>query len=386
MKYDVIIVGAGPAGLTAARIISKKGFRVAVFEKERRLGVKLCGEAVSKRTLEEAFCTLPKDITVQDIKQAAVYAPNGNKVILEEWGGEGYILNKKLFLQCLAEKAVEAGIDILMNQKVVDLKRKDGLGIVKTRRGEWTSSLILGADGFTSIVSKKFGFEKKRKRELISCLQYVMVNCNLSNPQIIRFYLGRSVAPLGYVWIFPKGEKKANVGIGMRGTPAKPYLDKFIREHPNIFSKAQIIGIEAAPVTISGLLDKIVDDNVMLVGEAAGQVIPLTGGGIHASMAGGRTAGETAIEALEKEDLSKNILTGYVENYQKHWGKRIRDSLKALRVLEKLEDEELNKLAEMLTQQDILDLANGINITRVGRKFMKHPLFSLKLAKALLTS
>jgi digeranylgeranylglycerophospholipid reductase len=258
--------------------------------------------------------------------------------------------------------------------------------MVKTRRGEWTSSLILGADGFTSIVSQKFGFEKKKKRELISCLQYVMVNCNLSNTQIIRFYLGRSVAPLGYVWVFPKGEKKANVGIGVRGKPAKPYLDKFIREHPNIFSKAQIIGIEAAPVTISGLLDKIVDDNVMLVGEAAGQVIPLTGGGIHASMAGGRTAGETAIKALEKEDLSKNILAGYVENYQKHWGKRIRDSLKALRVLEKLEDEELNKLAEVLTQQDILDLANGINITRVGRKFMKHPLFSWKLAKALLTS
>jgi digeranylgeranylglycerophospholipid reductase len=93
-----------------------------------------------------------------------------------------------------------------------------------------------------------------------------------------------------------------------------------------------------------------------------------------------------AIKALEKEDMSKNMLSKYVRNYQKYWGKRIRDSLKALRVLEKLEDEEFNKLAELLTQQDILDLANGGNITRVGRKFMKHPLFSLKLAKALLTS
>lgn len=386
MKYDVIIVGAGPAGLSAARIISKKGFRVVVFERERHLGVKLCGEAVSKKTLDEVFSTLPEGITVQKIKRAAVYAPNGNKVILEEWGGAGYVLNKKMFLQCLAEKAVEAGTDILMNQKVVDLKRKDGLGIAKTRGGEWSSNLILGADGFTSIVSQKFGLEKKRKRELISCLQYVMVNCNLNNTQTLRFYLGRSVAPLGYVWVFPKGDKKANVGIGVRGTPAKPYLDKFIREHPDIFSKAQIIGIEAAPVTISGLLDKIVDDNVMLIGEAAGQVIPLTGGGIHASMEGGRTAGETAIKALEREDVSKNLLDGYVRKYQKYWGKRIRDSLKALRVLEKLEDEEFNKLAELLTQQDILDLANGGNITRVGRKFMKHPLFSFKLAKALLTS
>jgi digeranylgeranylglycerophospholipid reductase len=97
-------------------------------------------------------------------------------------------------------------------------------------------------------------------------------------------------------------------------------------------------------------------------------------------------AGETAIEALEKENLSKKILTGYVEKYQKNWGKRIKDSQKALSVLEKLDDEDLNKLAELLTAQDVLDLANGANIARVGRKFLKHPLFSLKLATALLTS
>lgn len=386
MKCDVIVVGAGPAGLTAARIISTKGFKVAVFEKERSLSVKPCGEAVSKTTLEESLVSLSKDVIVQEIKQAAVYAPNGNKVIIEEGNSSGYILNKKIFLQCLAEKAVESGIDILMNQKVVDIKRKNGVVVVKTQRGEWTSKLILGADGFTSIVSQQFGFENNSSRELISCLQYVMVNCNLNDTQTTEFYLGNKVAPLGYVWIFPKGEKKANVGIGVRGNPAKTYLDKFINEHPNIFSKAQIVGIEAAPVTISGLLDTIVDDNVMLVGEAAGQVIPLTGGGIHASIVGGRIAGETAIEALEKEDLSKRILRKYVEKYQRTWGKRIKDSQKALSVLEKLDDADLNKLAELLTPQDILDLANGANISRVGRKFMKHPLFSLKMAKALLTS
>ena len=384
MSYDVIIVGAGPAGLISASIIAKKGFRVAVFEKEPHLGVKPCGEAVSKKTLDEISIPFSKEITGQEIKQAEIYAPNGNKVTIEEWGGAGYVLNKKLFLHYLAEKAVEAGMDILMNQRVVDLTRNDDVVRVKTRRKTWSARLILGADGFASIVSKTFGFEKQKKRELISCLQYGMVNCNLNNTETIEFYLGQSVAPLGYVWVFPKGDKSANVGIGVRGKPAKPYLDRFIKQHPNMFSKAQIVGIEAAPVTISGILDETVADNVLLVGEAAGQVIPLTGGGIHASMIGGRMAGETAIEALEKEDLSKKMLDGYVEKYQKKWGKRIKDSRKALRVMEKLNDEEFNKLSELLTPQDILDLANGANIARVGQKFIKHPLFSLKLAKALL--
>jgi len=386
MKYDVIVVGAGPAGLTSARIISKGGFKVAVFEKERRLSAKPCGEAVSRQTLEDASASPSEDFISQEITSAAIYAPNGKRVSIEGDAGVGYTMNKKLFLQYMAEKAAEAGVDMLVNQAVVDLKREGASVMVKTQRGEWKARLILGADGFASTVSRRLCFEKTVSRELIPCLQYIMVNCNLSNPNTVDFYLGSKVAPLGYSWIFPKGEKKVNVGMGVRGASTKPYLDKFIKEHSGTFAKAQIIGIESAPVTISGLLDKIVDDNVMLVGEAAGQVMPLTGGGIHSSIVGGRMAGETAVRALEREDLSKSTLRGYVEDYNKHWGKRIKDSLKALRVFEKLDDEDLNKLAELLEPQDIIDLANGANISRVGRKFTRHPLLSLKVAKTLLTS
>jgi len=329
---------------------------------------------------------LSGEYTVQKIKCATIYAPNGKKISIEEKGWSGVIVNKVLFLQYIAEKAVEKGVDIFMNQKVVNIKRENGGVMVKTRKRKWEASLILGADGFASTVSRKLGFEKNGIRKLIPCLQYVMVNCNLSNPQTTEFYLGSKVAPLGYVWIFPKGERRANVGIGARGSPTKPYLDKFIKKHSETFAKARIIGIEAAPVTISGLLDKIVDDNVMIIGEAAGQVIPMTGGGIHSSIVGGRMAGETAVGALEKKDLSEDELIKYVRNYNKHWGKRIKDSLKVLRLIEKLDDNDLNKLADLLEPQDILDLANGVNLARVGQKLMKHPLFSLKIAKVLLTA
>jgi len=386
MKTDVVVVGAGPAGLTAARAISRRGFNVAILERERRLGVKPCGEAVSKKTIDAAAVAPSKDFIVQEITCASVYAPNERKISIEDELGAGYIMNKTLFLQHLAEKAAEAGVTFYMNQAVVDVTRGDDMVNVKTKGGDWQTSLLLGADGFSSVVSRKLVFEKAGARTLIPCLQYVMVNCNLDDTHATAFYMGNNVAPLGYVWVFPMGQKKANVGIGVQGSPAKPYLDQFIKEHPSLFSKAEIIGVEAAPVTISGVLERIVDDNVMLVGEAAGQVIPFTGGGIHSSIAAGTMAGETAVKALEEENLSRSRLRKYAERYDEHWGKRIRDSLKALHVIERLSDDDLNALVDILEPQDIINLVNGTDIAAVARKFLRHPLFSLKIAKALLTA
>jgi len=386
VKYDAIIVGGGPAGLVAARVIAEKGFKVTLLEKELHLGTKPCGEACSLRTLTDSSADPKGDFIAQEIKGALIYAPGGKSVSLEGQSGVGYILNKALFLQHLASRAAEAGADILMNHPVVDLERKGGLINVRTRGMELETSLVLGADGFASTVAKRLGFEKLGERELITCIQYLMVNCNLNNEQKVEFYLGREVAPLGYVWVFPKGKRKANVGIGVRGSPAKPYLDKFIKDHPKVFAKARAIGIEAAPVTIGGLLERIVDDNVMLIGEAAGQVIPLTGAGIHSGIAGGQMAAQTAIDALEEGAFSRGNLMSYPRRYNEHWGKRIRDSLKALRVIERLGDDDLNMLAEVIDSEDILDLANGLDIARVSRKFLRHPLFSLKIAKALASS
>ncbi len=385
MIYDAIVAGAGPAGLVSARVIAEKGFKVMVLEKERRLGVKPCGEACSTPTLADALVDPKGDFVAQDIKGARIYAPNEKNIFIRGEAGVGCILNKALFLQNLASKAVEAGAEILMNSPFVEFQRKEDLVRIMTREAEFETKLLLGADGFASNVAKNFGLEQPGSREMIPCFQYHMVNCKFNDELVAEFYLGKEVAPLGYAWIFPKSEGKANVGIGVRDSQAKPYLDKFIKNHPKIFSKAGIIGVEGGPVTIGGLLE-MVDNNVMLVGEAAGQVIPLTGAGIHAGVVGAQMAAKTAIDALEANNFSMSMLMSYPQEYNKYWGKRIKDSLKALKVLERLTDEDLNRLAELLDSEDILDLANGLDIARVGRRFLRHPIFGLKIAKSLVTS
>ncbi|MFH1327335.1 MAG: NAD(P)/FAD-dependent oxidoreductase, partial [Candidatus Bathyarchaeota archaeon] len=207
------------------------------------------------------------------------------------------------------------------------------------------------------------------------------VNCKIQDTDRLETYVGRKVAPLGYAWVFPKGSESANVGLGVRGAPAKPYLDRFISRHPDMFRNSKIIEIQAAPVPIGGQIKNTVYENIMLCGDAAGQVIPLTGGGIHSSLAAGKIAGEVAGKAIASMDFN---LDEYPAKYNQVWAKRFFNSLYALRMIERLNDNDLNRLPDILTGQDIVDLASGFNFDRVRRKLLKHPAFTKRLTKALL--
>ncbi len=387
-SVDTVVVGAGPAALMFARVVAKKGIKVIVFEKEKKLAIKPCGEGISSRVLDTAELpryTEPYFID-HKVKKAIIYAPNNTAKEISGGGKTlGYIIDKRAFLQVMANYTVDANAEIRIGERVRKVERKEDGYLVYTDKQAVKTRLLVGADGYLSLVARQTGLERMGEREVIPSLQYVMVNVELHDEDATEFYLGSEVAPLGYAWVFPKSEKIANVGIGVRGASAKLYLDKFIKSHPEMFSKSCAVEFGGAAVTISGQLKRIVDDHLILIGEAAGQVIPLTGGGIHASIAGGKIAGEVIVEAFDKEDFSRDFLRRYPLKYSEYWGKRIRDSLRALKVIEKLSDKDLNLLAEVLDSEDVLDLANGENIKRVALKLLKHPILSVKVAKALLS-
>jgi len=177
----------------------------------------------------------------------------------------------------------------------------------------------------------------------------------------------------------------ANVGVGVRKGSPKSYLDKFIQKHSSIFKDSEILSFGGAPVIVSGQLPKITADNLMICGEAAGQVIPFTGAGIHTGIVAGKIAGMVAAEAIKNNNLSEEALTIYKKRFDEVFGKNIEKSLKAMRIFEKLSDEDLNKLAEILSGEDVIDLANGLNIEKVAKKLLSHPILAAKIAKALLT-
>ena len=313
-NYDILVIGAGPAGLMAARKVASEGYSVLMLERERDLGMKPCAEAIAESDWAAAGIPLSSHLVSNKIDGACICPQDERQSI--KIAGKGYILNKPSFLYALASKAVSEGAELFMQSEVREILLEDGKAVCAKyeHKGEILQTsfkILIGADGAESVTSKSCGFDRS-KYDVIPAIQYTMVNCNLPERGMIRLYFGNDVAPKGYAWIFAKNEYVANVGIGVRGFPAKPYLDKFIRNHPSIFNGALTIKEGGGLVPIGGKI-QTVKGNVLLCGDSAGQVVPVTGAGIGTSMVAGNIAGETAALTLKADDVS--LLNGYAERY-----------------------------------------------------------------------
>jgi digeranylgeranylglycerophospholipid reductase len=382
--YEAVIVGGGPAGLMAAKKAAENGAQVLLLEKESYFGRKVCAGGITKQTLVDSEISESPDFIENEILGACVHGPDARKEIMIDADsiglGKGYIIDKPNFLREMAEAAESKGAEIMLNSAVSSVVRRDNAVVVTTQREEDSCEIackiLVGCDGFGSLVAKSFGFAGEV--EMMSCIQYVMGNCDLQDEHSIEIYLGRMTAPLGYLWIFPKGKEIANVGVSVRGTNPKEMLDKFIAGDKRL-RDSEILKIGSAPIVTSGQLRNVVLDNLMICGESAGQVIPLTAAGIHTALIAGKIAGEVCARAIEENDFSKRRLYAYADSYHLAYGRQIENSLKVTGIYKRLDDNDLNRLIEVLSAKDLADLASGLDLGRIVEMLLKHPLLSSRV-------
>jgi digeranylgeranylglycerophospholipid reductase len=365
MMYDVVVIGAGPAGSMAAKTAAELGLNVLLVEKRQEIGTPVrCAEGISKENIERFF-EIDKKWIAAEVTGAKIYAPDKTEVVMsEEMAGNevGYVLERKIFDRHIARLAAKAGAEVYVKTTAVDFERKDGKVKVRLRRlGEdWEveAKILIGADGVESKVGRRAGIIKTlRMNEVESCAQYLMTGLDIDE-RYTYFYLGREVAPGGYAWIFPKGNGSANVGIGvlpkMAKKPAKEYLDAFI-ERERIEGK--IVEFVAGAVPVYGEIETAVADNIMLAGDAAYHADPITGGGIANALSAGYYAGKVAAEAVEKNNFSAEFLRRYDNLWKNDFGKKLRRNKKLQEKFLEMSDETINKLAASISGKNLKEMS-----------------------------
>jgi digeranylgeranylglycerophospholipid reductase len=390
LSCDVAIVGAGPAGSAAARTAAERGSDVILLEEHRQVGLpNHCAEGLSLNGLKDAGVEPTPDIVSQKITKARVYVPNGKYLELTSTDWVGYTINRDVFDRVMSEMAVDAGAKLMTETKVSEVTREKGAvsGVIAGSGGEELrveAKVVIGADGFGSTVRNSAGLGRWFP-DAVSLVQYRLGSLALEEPEVNEFYIGSKVAPGAYAWVFPKSRSAANVGLGVRRTHAEPtiaYLKRFV-ESDERFHGARIIETSGGVTPVSGVIDRIVDDGLMLVGDAAGQLIPCTGAGVHTGVVAGKIAGEVAAKAIETGDVSTSSLSEYGERFDAMMGKRIRESRRVVDMLDRFGDEDLNALAEVITSEDVLALANGYDTARViARIVARSPLKIMRLMAA----
>lgn len=388
-KYDIVVVGAGPAGSMAARAAARSGAKVLLLDKRRELGVPVqCGEALSEDPLKDLGIKPDPRWIAGKTNVVKLVSPSGTVVRIAEKkivGKVGYILDRKIFDKHLAMLAAKEGADVKVGTLVDGLLMKNG-GIkgVKARgidgRAEVRTEVLIAADGVGSRIARWAGMNTALKLvDVESGAQFQMVGIDFESSSTMEFYFGSKISPGGYVWVFPKGEEMANVGLGVLGSraerPAIEYLQDFVNKTPSL-RKGRIIEINAGGVPVGGPLKKTVKDNLLVVGDAARQVNALTGGGIDSAMRAGDIAGEVAAKAVAEGDVSEKRLNEYEKRWREQMNKKLERYLKAKNVLISLSDKDLDELAKALSEVKF----DKISLTAMLKTLLKaHPKLLWKL-------
>lgn len=353
---DILIVGAGPAGSVAALEARRAApeLDVLLIERDRAVGTPVrCAEGVGDAGLREFVNPEGAAWVSRKITRVVFLAPDDTEVLVAE-RDVGWVLDRTRFDACLAAEAAREGAVLRVGVEAVTMAqepdgrwgvrlRGPGLGPDESVRAR----VVIGADGVETMVGRWAGLDTRvAARDMESCAQYLMQGIDF-DPAAIYLQFGDSVAPGGYAWLFPKGERIANVGLGIvalkgNGKTAREYLDQWVqRRYPD----GALTGYTVGGVIVHPTVKRTYGNAVLLAGDAAHMVNPLSGGGIVNAMKAGRLAGRTAAAAIRERDTSARRLATYHHAWMNLLGA---DHLKYYAIkqaLERLDDGFYNALA-----------------------------------------
>jgi len=401
--YDIIIVGAGPAGTSAALFAKRNGLEPLLLEKSVFPRDKICGDALSGKSVrilrELDLLEKTRYLPGAHIKRITFGGPKYQKFDLHLKGDsegkndEGFSIRREIFDEMMFRSVQEAGIDTIEGFTVNRINKKNGYvtgvtGIQKESNEEYSfsSKLILGADGYNSIVSKELGLYNMDMEHTSVGIRCYYENVKDLTDQIELHYVPE-LNP-GYLWIFPSDGNRANIGAGLSKDDAKQKKINLVNVMEDILSKPPFAErfSEATPLEkakgwnlpLGSIHRKNYGNGFMLLGDAAGIIDPFTGEGIGNALVSGKIAADIAKQALSVNDCSSNILKAYDVQLWKALGSELKVSTK-LQNLAKSKFLLNFVISRASRNEEIREIISGMLANEIPKENLNNPFFYLKL-------
>ncbi|MEM0140012.1 MAG: NAD(P)/FAD-dependent oxidoreductase [Ferroplasma sp.] len=351
--YDVIVSGAGPSGSYLSYLLSSNGYNVLQLEEHKEVGKPVeCTGLVSERV----FSYIKSKSKINEVHGANVYFPDGRNIHISK-KEKTIVMYRDEFDRDAAGMAIGAGTDLHINAKVLDAKIENEYAEVKYREnGEIKYSrakMVVGADGATSIIRKSLNYERPKK--LISTYQ-VDSSFHLEDQDDVNVFIGSENSRGFFGWAVPSGEI-TRIGVGVDHVTAI----KYFRNINSKFNRSQVLGINSGPIPIN-YLKKTYSERSLLIGDAAGIVKPLSGGGIYT----GIISAKNAFNAIKNADSADDFSAGSLKQYQDLWKREIGRELYIDSIVQRyfaklsINDRLLNKIYDSIDSNKIISMINSL--------------------------
>ncbi len=365
-EHEIVVVGGGPAGLLSAKAAAELDNDVLLLESKDKIGqYEHCAGLLSIEGLRKlGLVNLPKDIVQNnDIIGAKLYSPSGKEINVSKNSTTACVVDRAKFNMYLSTLAEKKGVKIQTSSKVQNVSRKEDSLVLKLGKQKSFSSIssrvaILAEGRFPSL-NKQLGLPYPPRDKIVFSSMYIMSGVEDINPKLVELYQDKIYAPGFFSWIIPIDETTAKVGLGSRHRPAFEYLDNFIKKHPIAKGKLQKAKMEkkmSGAIPLGSFIRKSYAKGVMVIGDAASQTKPTTGGGVILGGIAAQIAGKVASDAIEANNVSARFLS----RYEKVWRKELKRNLTIMKhvrfYLNSLSTKEVETLFRLVDNPKIKDL------------------------------
>ena len=388
MEAQLLVVGAGPAGSLAAEQAAKNGCKVLVLEQRATIGSPdHCAGLISVSGLEKLGITKLPDEVIQNknVVGAKFFSPSGKNFIVRRKSSQAYVIDRELFDQHLAEKAQNAGAEIFTNMKVKKITTKPNLSFTCKERDtkknhQVNTTLGILAEGRSGLLAQSVGFRAVKRKHRYSGYQLLVENVRDLDVNFVEIHASNEFAPGFFTWIIPIDETTAKVGLASSEQQVVSRMKNFMNKHPPVkdrFTKAKITKSYAGQVIVGGLVRKTVKDNLITVGDTAGQTKATTGGGVIIGGIAGSLAGKYAAKIVDDQGNMKHLLKQYDKDWRSLLEKQLRSMKRFRKLVDLLKDKAYDMAFDTVIENDLVSLIEQKgdidSQAEVLRAILKHP-------------